>query len=1053
MPSGSYFLLVAFLVANLAFSGDIARAQVRDRAVVSLNFDDAPAVVTTAADSGKAGKVADAVSFATSPTRISSAFVTGSAGYSLFIDGTKQQVLSIANSEDISQPNAVTVSGLFASLHALNDGGTFGLFAKRKVGAGDPTNYGINFQPAADNFQVYLNDATGYKVVNFSVKGAIGYRRRVHLTVSLDQGDAPGADADADADDVRIRLFINGVPLAPARASGGFVEGNVGWLQDVMLAKCVSDTPLLIGSSFANGEMMKLICDEVHVFAEALTDEDAKSLFAEVAGAAAAEIAADQGSAGDGAKPLPQIAGVAPHSAEIGKTTRMVLAGQNLENAKLHTDIKGLTVAVAEGGNAGQAVIDVTADATVVPGRYLVRCVTPAGVSNPVIITLDRITTQPEGTFTEANPAATFPIASSGLISGAEQKRVWFRGTANQKIIAEVESRRVGSMLDPVIEIRSQAGTPLAIQWQQSDLRGDARAAVVLPADGLYFAEVHDLQFRAPGGSPWRLLLGDLPPSSLAFPATVAAAATSLRTVGSDAVSEAVSVKTAAGQVAVDAGSPILALPPLKTEAGTLILEPVDGTYAATAIDTTFIVAPFPALLVSGRITAAKEVDTLLLTVTPGQTLHFAVAARELASPLRPYLAVLNGDAIVAQNDGETGAADPALDFKVPDAVTQLKVQIKDVNGKGSPNSTYRLLVSRTDRQAFQISTRDGALRLPLNGSVPLRLSVVRQSRSFRYTGPIRLAIKGIVGASIVPESIAASEQNQQVLVMVTRSTSGDANALAAGQSILVEARAEGAEPVFTTAATVEVDNLQTESLTLPETSLVAGPADSVPATMLLDQVPPVLFRGIPATISVRVIPLTEQVPAYARFEMTTTEVARREDPNNPTSPLKPQVSLDDFQFGPTSQGVFPLTVRVPADTPSSTIDTVISADFVPQPLAAASGSRSWTAPLVLAVDDAVLVNAPAEPAKGTKATTVNITGTIRRHPFFNEAVTVVLDGLPQGYTAAPVAVAADQAAFALAITVPESAAPGEVPNLSVRVQHANGATISKPVAVKLIVE
>jgi len=186
MPSGSHFTLVALIVTNFVLSGDITHAQVRDRAVVSLNFDDAPAAVTTATDSGKAGKVADAVSFAASPTRIPSAFVTGSAGYSLLVDGTKQQVLSIANSEDTSRPNAVTVSGLFASLHALNDGGTFGLFAKRKVGAGDPTNYGINFQPAVDNFQVYVNDATGFKVVNYSVKGAIGYRRRVHLTVSLD---------------------------------------------------------------------------------------------------------------------------------------------------------------------------------------------------------------------------------------------------------------------------------------------------------------------------------------------------------------------------------------------------------------------------------------------------------------------------------------------------------------------------------------------------------------------------------------------------------------------------------------------------------------------------------------------------------------------------------------------------------------------------------------------------------------------------------------------------------------------------------------------------
>jgi hypothetical protein len=108
---------------------------------------------------------------------------------------------------------------------------------------------------------------------------------------------------------------------------------------------------------------------------------------------------------------------------------------------------------------------------------------------------------------------------------------------------------------------------------------------------------------------------------------------------------------------------------------------------------------------------------------------------------------------------------------------------------------------------------------------------------------------------------------------------------------------------------------------------------------------------------------------------------------------------------------------------------------------------------LVLAVDDAVLIAAPAEPTKGNKATMVNIASSIRRHPFFSEAVTVVLDGLPQGYAAAPVAIAADQTAFALAVTVPESAAPGEVPNLSIRVQHANGATISKPAPVKLIIE
>jgi len=1052
MPSGLR-ILVRFCCAVVVVNSQFAGAQVRDRAVVSLTFDDLAESPATAADSGKAGKVSDAVSLTSAPSRILSAFVTGSPGYSLLLDPARQQQIVIPNSDDVSRPEAVTISGLFASLHPLNDATFRGLFAKRKPGTGDITNYGINFQPSSDNFQVYVNDGSGYKVANFSVKAVLGFRRRVHLTVSLDNADAPGADADTDVDDVRVRLFVNGAPATPTRTTGGFIEGTVCWLQDVTLAKCVSDTPLTIGSSFTNGEMMRLLCDEVHVFSEALSDEDAKALFAEVAGASAAEISAETGETVDTAALQPQITRISPHSAEVGKTTRMVVAGQNLAGAQLHTDIKGLTAVVVDGGNAGQALFDVAVDATAVSGRYLARCVTPAGVSNPMIISIDRVATHPDGTFTEANPATTFPVAASGLISGAEQKRVWFKGTAGQKLVAEIEARRIGSKLDPVVEIRSQTGTPLAIQWQQPDLTGDARTSIVLPADGLYFAEVHDLQFRAPGGSPWRLLLGDLPPSSLAFPSTVAAAATSVRSVGGDAVSEAVSVKTTSGQVTIESGSTLLPLPALRAEAGTQVIEPLEGTFPEAAVDATFTAAPFPALLISGRISVPKEKDTILLTVTPGQTLHFAAAAKQLSSPLRAHLSLLNGDAVVAQNDGDSGASDPSFSFTVPEAVTQLKVQVRDLNNKGSAASLYRLLVARSDRQAFLISTRDGALRLPLNGSVPLRLSIVRQSPSFKYSGPIRLSVKGVAGVSIVPETIAASDQNQDVLVMVTRSATANAADIANGQAITLEAKADGAEPVFSTAASVIVDAVPANSLTLPDTALIAGPAEAVPATILLDAVPPVLFRGISTTVSVRVIPLVEQVAPYVRFEMISTEPARREDPNKPDSPLKPLVGLEEFQFGPVAQGVFPLTIRVPSDTPSSTVDTVISADFVAHPLAPASGPRSWTAPLVLFVDDAVTLAASAEPLKAMKATTVNFSGSIRRHPLFTEPVTIMLDGLPQGYQATPATVAADQTAFSVAVMIPEAAAVGEVPNLSLRAQFATGATISKPSAVKLMIE
>ena len=204
--------------------------------------------------------------------------------------------------------------------------------------------------------------------------------------------------------------------------------------------------------------------------------------------------------------------------------------------------------------------------------------------------------------------------------------------------------------------------------------------------------------------------------------------------------------------------------------------------------------------------------------------------------------------------------------------------------------------------------------------------------------------------------------------------------------------------------------------------------------------------------LPVRVLALTDNAPTFVRFEMTTTEAVRREDPNKNDSPVKPNVALDDFQFGPVSQGLFQLRVSVPADTPSSIIDAVISADFVTQPLASGVGSKAWTAPTSFFIDDAVVIAAPAE-AKGTKATGAAITGTVQRHPSYDGEFTVVLDGLPKDYAATPAVVAAGQSAFTIKITIPESATSGEIPNLTVRAQVASGSTISKPVAAKVLVE
>lgn len=1055
LPPGAVRLPVLTLVIFFLSASNMS-AQIRDRAVFSLNFDDLPpTAATTAADSGKAGKVADAVALTNAPSRIASAFVSGSPGYSLMLDDTRQQQISVSSSEDVSRPDAVTISGMFACLHPPTDTAYRGLFAKRRAGNGDITNYGINFQPSADHLQVYVNDGKGYKVIAYSVKEVLGYRRRVHLTVCLDHGDAPGTDEDSDADDIRVRLFVNGTAIAPTRATGGLIDGVTGWLQDISLANCVSDTPLTIGSSFAGGEAMRLICDEFHLFPEALSDEDVQTLFREVADTSVDQILSEKSGAADAALMTPQVTSAQPHAAQVGQVTRMMVQGQNLAGARLRTDIAGIVFSPADGGGPGSVHVDVSVDKSVVPGRYLVRALTDHGVSNPFVIAVDHLPLHADGVFSESNPAESLPVAVAGLISGSQQKRVWFRGTAGQRIVAEVEARRIGSRLDPVVEIRSLAGTPLSIQWQQPDLSGDARTSLVIPADGVYYAEIHDLQFKSPGNSAWRLMLGDLPPSSLAFPAVVSNTLTSIRSVGTDAVSEPVSVNASVSQLTLASGTPLLALPSLHPETGTHVVEPLEGTFDSTPLDAAFTVAPYPPLLISGRISAPKETDTIVLTVTPQQTIHIACAARQLSSPLRAQLTVFSGETPVAQNNGDSGASDPAVTYTVPEGVTQLRVQVRDINGKGSPSAIYRVLVARTDRPGFVVTTRDGGVLLPVNGSVPIRLSVTRQSPSFRYTGAIRLSIPEQSDVTIVPETIPPGEMNQEVLVTITRSARTDADSASSGQSFRIHARAEGAEPVFSTWVSVTTEGLPQQGLTLPGTSVVTAAADSIPATLVPDAIPPVLFRGLTTVMNLRMIRLTENIAQYARFEMITTEPARREDPNNPNSPLKPQVRLSEFQFGPVSQDVFPLQVVVPLDTPAPSVDAIVSAEFVDQPLGVSAGARAWTAPMVLFVEDAAGLQISPDPVILKKGAEIEISGRVIRHPLFTESVSVTLAGLPQGYTGSVADLEPNQSAFSLTVKVPDAAAAGDVPNVTLVVQSRTvpGAVISKPAAVKMTVQ
>ncbi len=228
-----------------------------------------------------------------------------------------------------------------------------------------------------------------------------------------------------------------------------------------------------------------------------------------------------------------------------------------------------------------------------------------------------------------------------------------------------------------MVEIRNPKGGPIGIQWQQPDLAGDARVSFTVPADGVYTAEIHDLQFRAPGtvhgvcsseNSPnvGHISTGD--PCCWwhsAYP-------------GPAGASDPVVLKSTGDQIVLESGNAIVPFSGLVTENGPSAVEPMEGTYDANPLDAKFTAAPFLPLTIHGRISEPGQADQIQLAVTAGQALYVQCRGRSIGSAIRPEITLFNGDAAVAGSNGDAGATDPTFAYTVPEGVTQLRLQVKD---------------------------------------------------------------------------------------------------------------------------------------------------------------------------------------------------------------------------------------------------------------------------------------------------------------------------------------------------------------------------------------
>src|SRR5579862_7402998 len=183
------------------------------------------------------------------------------------------------------------------------------------------------------------------------------------------------------------------------------------------------------------------------------------------------------GAAALGAQPV--ITDLQPRGVQKGRPFTLTLTGRNLgDGTKIRSSMPATFTLLAPErtgsmveGRYATFLVEPTGDLAV--GAYPIRVETPDGISN---IQLLAVGTFPEyledesrpgalpnsnDTIETAQPLPPAPFTLNGALEGPERDVFRIQAKSGEKQVFEVEARRLGSAIDPVLEILDSSGKTL----------------------------------------------------------------------------------------------------------------------------------------------------------------------------------------------------------------------------------------------------------------------------------------------------------------------------------------------------------------------------------------------------------------------------------------------------------------------------------------------------------------------------------------------------------------------------------------------------------------
>ena len=185
----------------------------------------------------------------------------------------------------------------------------------------------------------------------------------------------------------------------------------------------------------------------------------------------------------------PLITDLQPRGVQKGRPFKLTLIGRDLgEGARIQSTLPAtFTPLGTEKGVMGGASFLVEPMGEPAVGVYSVRVITPIGISNIQLFSIGSFPEYTEDesrsgalpnsndTIESAQPLPSGPLTLNGKLSGPERDVYRITAKAREKRVIEVEARRCGSAIDPVIELQDPSGKVLARSEDAALIGLDAR--------------------------------------------------------------------------------------------------------------------------------------------------------------------------------------------------------------------------------------------------------------------------------------------------------------------------------------------------------------------------------------------------------------------------------------------------------------------------------------------------------------------------------------------------------------------------------------------------